>query len=303
MDLHHSGPNRPFASLSPVTTPTTPEQQAETADLVLLQAEASLSSLASIIKNSKTQSLVPSFKMPPASPEPKSLFLAISFLLVAYLTNRCWTPPNPDLSRPNAALPKDTVGISSSATRGKRLATLALWILHILLTISYPSPPILLCPNPDNLAKPLFTWSPYTTSILAVVVTTAPIRLLSFRHLGRNFTFLLAEPQELVKTGLYAYVQHPSYPTNWLISSANVALLMRLDGVLGCALPGRVVRWGMGSGGGVGVWPVLLVGAGMRGLYAVWERVKDEEAMLQRVMGTEWEEYHRRTARFMPGVF
>ena len=38
-------------------------------------------------------------------------------------------------------------------------------------------------------------------------------------------------------------------------------------------------------------------------LYVVWERVKDEEAMLKREIGTEWEEYHRRTARFIPGVF
>jgi len=130
----------------------------------------------------------------------------------------------------------------------------------------------------------------------------APIRLLAFRHLGQNFTFRLAKPTGLVKTGLYAYVQHPSYPTNWLIFVSNVALLLRLDGVLGCVLPSRAVRWGMGSGG-VGVWPALLVGLGVLGLYGVWVRVNDEEAMLKREFGREWEEYHRRTARFIPGVF
>ena len=105
-----------------------------------------------------------------------------------------------------------------------------------------------------------------------------------------------------MKTGLYTYVQHPSYSANWLISTSNVALLMRLDGVLGCVLPSRAVKWGMGHGG-VGVWPAILLGAAMKGLHVTWIRVKDEEAMLKREFGREWEEYHRRTARFIPGVF
>ena len=57
----------------------------------------------------------------------------------------------------------------------------------------------------------------------------------------------------------------------------------------------------MGNGG-VGVWSALLVGSGVSGLYTIWVRVKDEEAMLKGEFGREWEEYHRRTARFIPGV-
>ena len=193
--------------------------------------------------------MVLSFKMLPASPDPRSLFLAISFLLAAYLTNCSWIPPNPDPSRSNATPPRDTIGMSSSAIRGKRFITLTLWIMHVILTIFYPSSPTLLCPNPDNLGRSLFTWSPYTTSVLVIILIAAPIRLLAFRHLGRNFTFVLAKPQELVKTGLYAYVQHPSYPAFWLTETANGALLLRPDGVLGCVLPSRVVQWGVGSGG------------------------------------------------------
>ena len=106
-----------------------------------------------------------------------------------------------------------------------------------------------------------------------------------------------------MKTGLYAYVQHPSYLPHWLIGASYVALLLRLrlDGVLGCVLPSTAVRWGMGNGR-FGVWPALLIGAAVFGLYAVWVRVKDEEAMLKE-LGREWEEYHRSTARFIPGVF
>ncbi len=55
--------------------------------------------------------------------------------------------------------------------------------------------------------------------------------------------------------------------------------------------------------GGFGVWPALLVGAAVFGLYTGWVRVKDEEAMLKRELGKEWVEYYRTTARFIPGVF
>jgi protein-S-isoprenylcysteine O-methyltransferase Ste14 len=242
------------------------------------------------------------FKMSPTSPDPSTLALAVSFLLAAYLTYLCWTPPNPNPLGPTASLPKDNVGIGSRVIQCRRFITLSLWVMHVVLTVFYPFPPAVLCPNRDNLSSSLFTWSPYTTVVLMIIVMAAPIRLLAFRQLGQNFTFRLAKPKALVKTGLYAYVQHPSYPTNWLIFASNVALLLRLDGVLGCVLPSRTVRWGMGSGG-VRVWPALLVGLVVLGLYGIWVRVKDEEAMLKREFGREWEEYHRRTMRFIPGVF
>jgi protein-S-isoprenylcysteine O-methyltransferase Ste14 len=78
-------------------------------------------------------------------------------------------------------------------------------------------------------------------------------------------------------------------------------LLLRLDGIFGCVLPSRAVRWEMGSG--FGVWPALLVVLGVLGLCGIWVRVKDEEAVLKKEFGREWEEYHRRTMRFIPGVF
>lgn len=84
-----------------------------------------------------------------------------------------------------------------------------------------------------------------------------------------------------------------------MVLIANFALLGRLDGVLGCVLPRRFVEWAVVSGG-FRVWPVLLVA--VLGLIAVWVRVKDEEAMLKKVFGKEWEEYHQKTKRFIPWV-
>lgn len=84
--------------------------------------------------------------------------------------------------------------------------------------------------------------------------------------------------------------------------AANIAMLLRLDGVLGCVLPTWVVRFGMGSTG-IGPWSVLLVVFSILGAFGVWIRVKDEEAMLKKEFGKDWEEYHWRTGRFIPGVF
>jgi protein-S-isoprenylcysteine O-methyltransferase Ste14 len=66
--------------------------------------------------------------------------------------------------------------------------------------------------------------------------------------------FHLAKPRRLVTTGLYAYVQHPSYTANWLVYCANFALLLRLNGSSGCWLPTGLVRALSGP------WCAVLVG-------------------------------------------
>jgi protein-S-isoprenylcysteine O-methyltransferase Ste14 len=137
--------------------------------------------------------------------------------------------------------------------------------------------------------------------VLIVVIIAAPVRLLAFKQLGENFTFRLAKPKALVKTGMYAYVQHPSYPTIWLLSMVNFALFLRRDGIVGCVLPHWVVTWGLGMGSGI-VWSTLLLEAGILGILGIVVRVKDEEAMLRKEFGSEWEAWHKKTMRFIPGV-
>jgi protein-S-isoprenylcysteine O-methyltransferase Ste14 len=119
------------------------------------------------------------------------------------------------------------------------------------------------------------------------IFIAAPVRIATFKQLGENFTFRLARPKEFVITGLYAYAQHPSYLTDWMVLVADITLLQSLDGVLGCFLPNWIVKWGMGIGGIV-IWPLLLAIFGLLGLYAIWIRVQDE--------------YHQRTQQFVTGV-
>ena len=130
-----------------------------------------------------------------APSDPAALALAGSFLLAAGLTYSCWSPPNPNPSGPNEALPEDHLGINHEGIQVKRFTTLSLWTLHILATVFYSNPPAILCPNPKNLSKSLFTWSPYTIVVLTSILIAAPVRLLAFRQLGENFTFRLAKPK------------------------------------------------------------------------------------------------------------
>jgi len=130
---------------------------------------------------------------------------------------------------------------------------------------------------------------------LGSILVAAPIRLLAFKQLGPNFTFRLAPPKKLVTTGMYAYVQHPSYTMNVIVVAGNGFLFERIDGVVACRLSKGTVEsgWWRVAGAGCVVIAVVLMAA----------RVRDEEAMLRGEFGGEWEEWHRRTKRFIPFVF
>lgn len=74
-------------------------------------------------------------------------------------------------------------------------------------------------------------------------------------------------------------------------------LFMRWDGALACWVSGlalaRVDGWGVTVSAGLVSFAVVVLGA----------RVRDEEEMLREKFGRRWEEWHRSTSRFVPGVF
>lgn len=92
-------------------------------------------------------------------------------------------------------------------------------------------------------------------------------------------------------------MQHPSYPGIVVLVISNLALLARIDGVMCCLIPpawyegARVVR-------AVGV----LVGLGAM-FFGIRTRVREEERMLRARFGAEWEDWHARTARFVPWIW
>ena len=70
-----------------------------------------------------------------------------------------------------------------------------------------------------------------------------------------------------------------------------------MDGAAACVLPALIVRQGWWLNGVLGVWLIWMM------TKLIYIRVGDEEAMLKDAFGEEWEEYHRKTKRFIPGVF
>ncbi|KAF7717071.1 Uncharacterized protein PECH_000777 [Penicillium ucsense] len=232
---------------------------------------------------------------------PGSTSLALAILASGYLCALCMTPPNPSPDR-TARHQKDRLSFlaGTGATITRRIIVTAI-IYHCILTLLpiYASSQTLstFCPRPQNLNPSLFHWTPTSASALLLVCAGALIRLAAYKSLSRNFTFHLAAPDELVTTGIYAWVQHPSYTGMMLVIGGMVLLVLRWDGAVACfheeAWQERLRGWG-----------VMLVGGGACVNLGMWfMRMKDEEEMLRGKFGEKWEVWHRSTKRMIPGIF
>lgn len=226
-------------------------------------------------------------------PDLPTSLLVLTTLLATYLSLQCFTPPNPT---PHSTVPDRITPFTSPAfLLIRRYSVVLVGIHHALLILNPITPSYMLCPNPFSMNLSLFTWTPHSFICLTLILIFAPLRLIAFSQLGKNFTFKLAKPQNLVTTGLYAYVQHPSYTANAVVVAASVMLFERPDGLAGCWMSEEMAK---------SKWWSVAVGA--LGIAAVWFariRVVDEERMLKGAFGKEWEVWHRNTKRFVPGLF
>jgi protein-S-isoprenylcysteine O-methyltransferase Ste14 len=168
------------------------------------------------------------------------------------------------------------------------------------MTLLYRNiPPSILRHGTENgLNTDLITWSAATSIPLALILCVAvPLRLVSYASLGTNFTFALTEPDRLTTTGIYSYVQHPSYTGLVIILVCNVALLCRMDGVLSCWIPPRWYQT-------FRTLERILAPVALSVLiFGMWTRVRQEERFLRAQFGVEWESWHAATPRFIPWLF
>ncbi|KAI1114061.1 hypothetical protein F5Y14DRAFT_416064 [Nemania sp. NC0429] len=228
--------------------------------------------------------------------------LPATMLLSAIGTYLALSPPNPN--RESSSPVADSITRLSLANKHIPQITLApigLLALHTsALAYRYPDIPrsVLRHGAENGLNAGLITWSPATAVPLALILCVGiPLRLGSYASLGKNFTFALAEPDRLTTTGMYRYVQHPSYTGLVILVLCNLSLFGRSDGALSCWIPPRLmpyfraVRW-------------VLAPAGVLALvFAVWTRVREEERMLRAKFGVTWERWHARTPRFIPWFY
>lgn len=164
-----------------------------------------------------------------------STSLAAALSLAAYISRICFRSPNPP---PEQVHDQDTLMM----TRGilpyfREQGFLLLAAAHVYATVRFRPQANILCPKPESLNAKYFTWSKYTQICLTIIYTAGALRILAFRTLGTNFTFELAPPDRLITTGIYRYMQHPSYLPDGLISLANLALFANPDGWMGSFLP------------------------------------------------------------------
>jgi len=229
-----------------------------------------------------------------------NISLALTYILAAYITRICIRSPNPV---PKTRHPNDRIlslpAIGAGLPQIGGLIFLLSTFLHILLLATSTTPessPSLLCPNPSHVNPIYLTWSSHTKFFLGLLFTCCVLRIQAYQTLGKDFTFELAKPTKLVKTGIYAWVQHPSYLPLIVLLTINMALFVQPDGALGCFLPLKLIEFGSHF-----KWVNLAAYLAFSGLLFS-ARVKDEEEMLRQTFGKEWEEWHARTARFIPGV-
>ncbi|RDA88834.1 hypothetical protein CP532_5429 [Ophiocordyceps camponoti-leonardi (nom. inval.)] len=220
------------------------------------------------------------------------LALSCAILLTGCLSVICITPPNPD---PVKTRKGDRLGvfIGYPSMVASRLAVSALVLFHAYLVAAYP---VSSCSAKLN--GRLFQWNWHTSTCLFIIAFVgAPIRLAAYAGLGRNFTFKLAAPDRLITSGVYRYIQHPSYTGMCTILVANLGLLFRWDASPACLIPGSVLAMLEGYGYLVSGLFICL------GVYPIIARIHDEESMLRDTFGAEWEKWHRSTSRLIPGVF
>ncbi|RDW71651.1 protein-S-isoprenylcysteine O-methyltransferase [Coleophoma crateriformis] len=227
--------------------------------------------------------------------------LAVATLTSTVGTYIALSPPNPNVESGPAA--GDSLGrlqLTNKHIAKVALAPIGLMALHAsTLTYLYPNIPsgVLRHGAQNGLNSNLIKWSTATAIPLALILCAGvPLRLVSYASLGKNFTFALAEPDRLTTTGIYRYIQHPSYTGVVVLIISNVALLGRVDGVLSCWIPPRWYQplrsW---------VWALAPVGLSLL-TFGIWTRVRQEERMLRTEFGAEWEDWHAATARFIPWI-
>ena len=166
-----------------------------------------------------------------------------------------------------------------------------------VLALSYPDlPPVQLCPHPENLNPTLLTFNPVSIAVLICTFSGGMLRCVAMAQLGSSFTWELAKPPGgLKRDGLFSHMQHPSYTGAFLATMAFLPFFWRFDGPLGCWVPSWVAHSRL-----MNCAHVLLIVYAM--FWSLSKRIPNEEAMLRKEFGKEWEEYHRTTKRFVPGI-
>ncbi|KAL5341088.1 hypothetical protein BJX70DRAFT_74618 [Aspergillus crustosus] len=234
-------------------------------------------------------------------PSLSSTTFALALLASGYLHALCTTSPH----TPKTPYRTDRIRFFVTALPALATQLSSLVVLYQALVTLFSTPSSsdqdifnALCPYPENLNAARVRWTPHAVASLFLVAIGAGIRLSAYDGLGSNFTFQLATPDRLVTTGVYRYLQHPSYTGLVLASIGHAGLVIsRVDTPVACLIPGLLLKL-------LRQWEAVCGVLGVGVAFAVLGvRIRDEERMLRERFGGVWVDWHRRTRRLIPGVF
>ncbi|KAJ5490497.1 Phospholipid methyltransferase [Penicillium expansum] len=229
-----------------------------------------------------------------------SALLPIAMLVAGYCFMITHVDPNPHQARKDRNRADRIRFLTGRALPNFSRVCAAAAIYHALFTMATrhaPTQVSQICPLAHNTNPELFAWNMASIVPLLLIYLGTYIRLSAYGGLGKLFTLHLVPPDHLVTTGIYRWVQHPSYTGIGMIWWGCFALFLRWDATPACWIPTFALSQCYGWGASI-----LTAIAGS----VVWffgGRVLDEEVMLQQKFGQEWEQWHRSTKRLIPGVF
>ena len=231
--------------------------------------------------------------------EPASALLAIAMITAGYFAMLCATPPNPTPEKKYRHSIDRISFISGKFPIVARRICITPVIYHGFLagvTQYAPARMSQICPLARNINPELFAWNQLSFIALLLIYVGIYVRLSAYGGLGKCFTFHLAPPPHLVTTGIYSWIQHPSYTGLAMICLGGTMLFLRWDATPACWIPGAVLSRLEGFGVGISV-------AVMGGVFwTLAVRVRDEEDMLRQRFGRKWEDWHCSTQRLIPGL-
>lgn len=134
---------------------------------------------------------------------------------------------------------------------------------------------------------------------LILMMLGAWIRLTTFRHLGRFFRFetSIQKDHELIVSGPYAIVRHPSYTgllflfSGWFLWQVSEGSWIVESGLWDMTLGRTVVLTYIG---------LHVIGT----VYLIMERVPREDAALRKKFGTKWDDWAKDVPyTIFPGIY
>ncbi|KAH9933027.1 uncharacterized protein B0H18DRAFT_674679 [Fomitopsis serialis] len=220
------------------------------------------------------------------------------------------TPPNPKVpvdqrAKEVTAFERFFSATARLYTLGFKALILSSSLLEVLVITAshFPSHPLsqkvldALVVGPPSLVRRI-KLSPLFLAGAAVGYFGAYFRWQCYRTLGRLFTFEVSirEGHKLITEGPYQYVRHPSY-TGGILSATGLGLMYIAPGswIRECGILAT-------RGGKIAAW--TYVAAFLYGSASLVQRAPQEDVLLKKQFGEEWEAYAKRVPyRILPYIY